>query len=133
MKKTAVIILTLGFVMAAGCPDKQTRTANRRDDLLRCVQDYNEHLSWREFDKAAAYVTSQKRSHFLSWSEPLKRGFTLESFYIKDVEISPSQERAAVVVIRSYIISPSITLTTEEFAQEWIVKDGAWYLSGPPY
>ncbi len=121
----------LALVLA--CANKESMLMNRKQDLVETVKSYNEHLGWRDFESASTYVIQEQRPDFLRWAAPLKRGFTLESFTVIKVELSPSEERAAVVVERSYILAPSVTLRSEKFTQEWVQREGDWYLAGPPY
>lgn len=132
-RRIILMALALPLIMTAGCPDKNANPRARQAELRERVDQYYESFSWREFDRAMYLVVPERRSEFMAFSQPLKRGFTLEDYAIMEILLSPSQERATVVVRRSYVMYPSVTLKTEEITQEWVTRDGEWYLSGPPF
>jgi len=132
-KRASGAILILAVFLLAGCPDKNTRLQNSRQDLMERVNEYNELFQWRDFDKAKGYVVQEERARFIAFTRPLEHGFSMENFTVDSVEVAPSGERATVVVTRSFVMMPSVILQTQDFTQEWVRIDGVWYLAGPPF
>ncbi len=131
--KTLILAVLAGVLLGAGCPDKKKDVYERKQTLREAINDYNECFFWRDFDKASRYVVPAKRGDFLAATEQLRRGYTLDDFRIMSIKMGPSGEMALVDVKRSYIMSPSVTLQRSTFSQKWVLKEGAWFLSGPPY
>ena len=123
-----------GLMLTIGCADKETKLAARQSELAQRVENYHESIFWRDYETASLLVVKKGRAGFNAHAEKLRRGYTLQEFFVKEIQISPSDDRAAVVVSRSFVRSASVTLQYEEVIQEWeLASDGAWYLSGPPY
>ncbi|MFO8056542.1 MAG: hypothetical protein R6V10_04535 [bacterium] len=130
--KTLILAFLAGLFLA-GCPNKQKELFERKQTLREAVKGYNECFFWRDFDKASRYVLPEKRNDFLAATEELRRGYTLDDYRIMKIKLGPSGEMALVDVKRKYIKAPSVTLQDETISQKWVMKQSAWYLSGPPY
>jgi|GEM_PF-3963735 len=131
--KTLVLAVLAGVLWGAGCPDKKKDMFEKKQNLREAIEGYNECFFWRDFDRAAHYVVQEKRGEFLAATEDLRRGYTLDDFRIMSIRLGPSGEMAMVDVKRKFIMSPSVTLQEKTFKQKWVMKQDAWYLSGPPY
>lgn len=127
------VLMSVLLILVFGCGDREVNVATRQLELMERAKEYNDCFFWRDFDKASLYVLPEAKPDFLAFAHGLRHGFTLEGFTIKDIQMSPTGERAAVVIMRSFIMTPSVTLQSEEFTQEWVLWNGGWYLSGPPY
>lgn len=121
------------MLFSAGCKDNKFTMMNRQEDLRERAELYHDRYAWRDFETASFMVVPDSRRDFLRFTEPLQRGYTVEDHSIQLIKVSPDGDRAAVVVKRSFIKTPSITLQSESVTQEWVFQEGAWYLSGPPY
>ena len=127
------VVTAIVLILVFGCADREAKIARSKIQLIEQVDQYHDSFFWHDYNRASLFVAPEMRSDFLDFSKDLRRGFTLEEFTIKEVQMSPTGERAAVVVERSCATAPSVTLQSQELTQEWVLRDGAWYLAGPPY
>lgn len=122
------------IVVLSGCADKGMKLASKEAELMERVEAYHDMFYWRDYETASLLVVSDHRSDFMNFTEQLKTGYAIESYTIKEVKAAPDGSKASVVVSRSFVRAPSITLQSRDFIQEWVAdQDGVWFLSGPPY
>jgi hypothetical protein len=135
MKCRMFLVLFLAALFAvAGCGEmKGNNPFENRDELPTRVEKYNEFFQWHQEDVGQLMVLPSQRGQYNIYVKELGEGYSLDEFFIVDIEISPSGEKAAVVVQRKFVKSSSVTLETEQVTQEWVKKDGDWYLAGPPF
>ena len=128
-------MLAGGILLLAGCPGKnsEAKLESRKLELKARIKEYTDCFFWRDFEKAANYIVPEKRGEFFNFADRLKKGFTMEDFLVKVVEVNEAGDQAGVIVRRSYILGSSVTVQEEDFTQQWVLRDGVWYLSGPPY
>jgi hypothetical protein len=134
MTRISLIAIAFSLFLMSGCQKPEAGLAASRSKLDQRVNSYHESIFWRDYETASLLVAKRARAGFNAHAENLRRGYTLQEFFVKEIQISPSGDRAAVVVSRSFVRSASVTLQYEEVVQEWTLGgDGLWYLSGPPY
>jgi hypothetical protein len=134
MERILLAVVVAALALGATCEkDTGRMLANREKDLRVRVEKYHDAFMWRDYKAASELVAPKGRGDFLTYTERLKRGYAVEGFTVKDIKVSPTGEQAAVVVRRSYINPPSITLQSEDLTQEWVYLQASWFLAGPPY
>lgn len=133
VKEKLIPALLLAAVAFSGCPTQQEKLWTRKSNLAFRVQQYHECLYWKEYERASLFVAPERRMEFLAFVEQSRQGYTLDNFSIKDVQISPSGDTAAVVVKRSFVLSSSPSPQMEEITQPWVLLKGEWFVAGPPY
>ncbi len=130
---TAIVLAALALTV--GCPKKKPKNGSEDNklDLESKVKIYNEGFFWRDYETISLMVLPSRRRDFLNYCEELGRGYTQDEFKIMEIQMNPTKDKAVVVVKRKFIMPPSVILQTKEITQEWVLYEGEWYLSGPPY
>lgn len=133
MRRYVLWGLMAAAVLLAGCPTEQEKLGTRKSQLGFRVQQYQECFYWKEFDRASLFVAPDKRQDFVAFAEKYRQGYTLNDFKVKDIQISPSGDQAAVIISRSYVLVNSVNLQSEEINQPWVRIKSEWFVAGPPY
>lgn len=106
---------------------------NARDRLIIRIAEYHDALSWRDFDTAVKFIAPEGRIEFRALAKQMERGYTLDSWVLRDLKTAESGDRAEAVVLRSFIMPPSVTLQSESVLLTWVLLEKEWYLAGPPF
>jgi len=135
MKSRLIYAVLFSVIVAlSGCGGKKLKNPfEDKDDLPTRIKKYNESFMWHQSIVGEMMVVPSQRGNYNIYVKELGEGYSLDEFFIIGVEISPSGEKAAVVVQRKFVRSSSITLETEQVTQEWVEIDGDWYLAGSPF
>ena len=116
-----------------GCKESEFLKASKKADLTERVEQYHDRFRWRDFETASMMVVPSMRGDFMVYADTIRRGYAIENYAVKSINVSDSGDQAAVSVRRSFIESTSVVLQTQDLIQQWIYKEGGWYLAGPPY
>ena len=126
-------LLSLAATLVFGCPRPEARVKNARDRLIVRIAEYHDALSWRDFDLAVKFIAPESRIEFKALTKQMERGYTLDSWVLRDLTTAESGDRAEAVVLRSFIMPPSVTLQSESVLLAWVLIEKEWYLAGPPF
>ena len=132
MVKTLVALALLAAAVA-GCPRPAAKLENVQNRLLRRVAGYHEAMGWHDWAAAGKFVAPQSRMEFEELTHRLERGYTLDSWVVRDLKLGESGDKAEVVVYRTYLMPPSVTLQSENIILAWVLIKNEWYLAGPPF
>jgi len=131
MKIRLFVLLVL--IAASGCLTPEARLAASENRLLKRITQYHEALTWRDYEQAAALVAPARRMDFLSRAQKLQRGYTLDSYSVRDLQVDADGRSAKAVLHRTFILAPSVILQAEDIVQPWAQINDVWFLSGPPF
>jgi hypothetical protein len=127
------LLALLVLIAASGCLTPEAKLAASENRLLKRVTQYHEALTWRDYDQAAALVAPARRMDFLSHAQKLQRGYTLDSYSVRDLQLDADGRSAKAILHRTFILAPSVILQTEDIVQPWALVKDEWFLSGPPF
>jgi len=129
--KISIALVIAVLAAAAGCPKKSD--LSNQDRLLKRVAGYHDALTWRDWQGAAKFVAPESRSEFQAQLQRLDRKYTLDTWVVRDVRPADAAGKVAVVVYRTFLLSPSVTLQSESVLLTWVLIKREWYLEGPPF
>jgi len=103
----------------------------RKDSLQTRVTTYHDAYKWREFGHASNYVAEPK--DFLEQMKKTQARVEITEYDILNVQFNPEGTEAIISVRRTYIISPSITVHTQQLEQKWKYdhEKKNWFLVSP--
>ena len=121
--------LAAGFILSA-CGLRLWMEQGKLDERLI---KYHDLYRWRNYEAASSYLLPAVRKDFLAAAEAQHGDLNVAEYEIQHVAIGPSGREATVLVSRSFFKMPSATLQQQNLEQRWLLVQGDWYLSGPPY
>ncbi len=131
-KKYVIIVMTMLMVFGVSC-DSMRHLDPNYETLDERIDSYHKAYQWRQYQKASYYVIPHMRNDFTTTMDQFVDTLNMDSYRIGVIEENEEGDEATVTAHRSYFIVPSITLQHDTLKQTWVLIEGEWYLSGPPY
>ena len=106
--------------------------AGRRKNLLpKRVGNYHEAYKWKNFHRAAAYVSDSE--DFSKKMGKVDGRIEIVEFEIMNIRINEKGTDALVAIRRTFTISPSVTVHSQILEQKWKFhrKKKDWFLVTP--
>ncbi len=118
MRCVALLLLTL-----AACPGSPTPG----EELSRSLLAFHEHLRWKRFDKAAAFIKPVDKKKFMALYTPAEDTLQIDEIDVQNIEWV-SVTKAKVLVSVRFFNLPSVTLEKKKWDQRWQNDDGTWWI-----
>jgi hypothetical protein len=124
------------LVLVGGC---SLTAAQKREDLMDDLRDYQEGLVWKRYDRSAGYLQPGDREAFLDAHEAADDEMIVDEYEIQRVTLEHGHEEAKVQVkYRWHLDSEGIVKETV-VEEAWTAKNGkswslvdAWRKHGQP-
>jgi hypothetical protein len=113
--------------MIPGCAGHQA--AGQK--LQYAVHSFNDHLRWKRFDSAAAFLPSDLKPDFLERYLSVEDDLHVESIEVRAVsnESTEDIETAKVTVVAQSYLLPSNVLRKTIITETWELRGGRWTMA----
>ena len=97
------------------------------------AEQYLDAVRWQTYEDARLFIAPQALPAFDEFIKKNSGKLSITDYKMTDIQISPDGLKATIKVKRSYYIFPSVSQKDEEMIQTWVLINGRWFLSGPPF
>lgn len=129
MKVRSVVALVgvVAFVAAACASTPEEQTASP-EELVRSVTDFHQHLRWRRYNEASAYLPEADKGRFVGQFEEVDETFRVVEYEIRSVEFGKDGKRATSKVEVQWLREPDMRVHKDKIEERWEAREGRWLL-----
>jgi hypothetical protein len=149
---TLVIALLAAGCLALSCAGASASLTAKKetsllDDLIETSQEFNTHLQWRDYEYASNFVDPELKEDFAVALDKVEDRIKIEEIQIVQSRLvpvtetkqpegtdpkHPTREARVVVKLINANFAPSNMVVTRRFVEEWVYKNGTWYIRFVP-
>lgn len=121
-------MMLVGVLGLGACATAPEDKAPDPDTLVRSVTDFHQHLRWRRYTEASAYLREADQGRFLGQVEEDDENFRVVEYEIRSLKLGKDGKSATSKVEIQWLREPDMTVRKDKVEEQWEALDGRWVL-----